>query len=236
MCTSISRSDLLVGFRDVVRAAGKGQASVVFCEKTPDPPLLTRFLAPLCQNNGIPLFAIKNFSTTVKNLLNVPRCLTLALKVMRRVTISNLNNFHTTFSRQLSAKEASSPLNAFYQKNMEIYESCGLSVARRPEIGSETPAAAVDEKKADTRRDQLPVTTDVERFYLKKSDQGCRFIPGITKNPLLLLNTTGDHSLASIAVDYIPLGVNPPAVKTLLVHKIKQIRPNENKKKKQKTQ
>lgn len=77
-----SRSDLLLGFRDVVRAASKGEASVIFCEKTPEPPLLTRFLAPLCHNNKIPLIAIKNFSAAVKHLLNVPRCLTMALKVI----------------------------------------------------------------------------------------------------------------------------------------------------------
>ncbi len=83
----------MVGFRDVVKAAGNGQACAVFCEKTPDPPMLTRMLAPLCQNNGIPLFAIKNFSTAVKNLLNIPRCLTIALKVtyLNKITISIIN-------------------------------------------------------------------------------------------------------------------------------------------------
>ena len=78
----VTRSDLLLGFRDVVRAAGKGEACLVFCEKTPDPPILTRLLAPLCQSNNIPLIAIKDFSQSVKNLLHVPRCLTMALKVM----------------------------------------------------------------------------------------------------------------------------------------------------------
>ncbi len=142
---------------------------------------------------------------------------------------------------QLSAKEASSPLNAFYQKNMEIYESCGLTVARPTEISSETSTGGVEpdnddgDNKTDSRREVLSVTetTNFERFYLKKNDQGCRFIPGITKNPLL---KTGDHT-ASIASDYIALSADPtpksPAVQTLRFHRIKQIRPNENKKKRQ---
>lgn len=82
LTNSTFRSDLLVGFRDVIKAAGKGQACVVFCEKTPDPPMLTRLFAPLCQSNGIPLFALKNFSLAVNQVLRVPRCLTMALKVI----------------------------------------------------------------------------------------------------------------------------------------------------------
>ncbi|KAI9562978.1 hypothetical protein GHT06_010434 [Daphnia sinensis] len=217
--SKLKMSDLLIGFRDVVRAAGKGQTCIVFCEKTPDPPLLTRMLAPLCRNNGIPLFAIKNFSAAVKNLLNIPRCLTMALK--------------------LSAKETTSPLNDFYQKNMDIYKSCGLAVSQisfgtSTESNADVVVQLETNEENHNRREILSVTGSSEQFYLKKSDRGCRFIPGINKNPLRTNNQMDNTS--STAADYISLGVEPspklPATKILRPPKIKQIRPNENKQQK----
>lgn len=214
--SKLKMSDLLIGFRDVVRAAGKGQTCIVFCEKTPDPPLLTRLLAPLCRNNDIPLFAIKNFSAAVKNLLNIPRCLTMALK--------------------LSARETTSPLNEFYEKNMHIYQSCGLTVSQisfgaSAESNADVVVQLERNEENHNRREILPVTGSSEQFYLKKSDHGCRFIPGINKNPLRTNNQMDDTS--SIAADYISLGVEPspklPSAKLLRYPKIKQIRPNENK-------
>ncbi|XP_046448918.1 uncharacterized protein LOC124197470 [Daphnia pulex] len=215
--------DLMVGFRDVVKAAGNGQTCAVFCEKTPDPPMLTRMLAPLCQNNGIPLFAIKNFSTAVKNLLNIPRCLTMALK--------------------LTAKDETSPLNAFYKKNMEIYESCGLAVPEKSlgSIGTDSAATVailpVKDQKSYTRKEILPVPTSCnnERFYLKKSDRGCRFVPGVNTNPLKVNKDADDTT--STAMEFIALSADPtphlPAsTKILRYHKIKQIQPNENKQEK----
>lgn len=234
-----ARSDLLIGFRDVVRAAGKGQTCIVFCEKTPDPPLLTRLLAPLCRNNDIPLFAIKNFSAAVKNLLNIPRCLTMALKVKYVIWIGidrYLRLTSTSIFIKLSARETTSPLNDFYEKNMHIYQSCGLTVSQisfgaSAESNADVVVQLERNEENHNRREILPVTGSSEQFYLKKSDHGCRFIPGINKNPLRTNNQMDDTS--SIAADYISLGVEPspklPSAKLLRYPKIKQIRPNENK-------
>ena len=78
------RADCIVGLRDVLKAIGAGQASLVVCDRNPNPPTLTKLLVPLCQLKEVPLVALKNFTTTVKKLLHIPRCLTLAFKVFMR--------------------------------------------------------------------------------------------------------------------------------------------------------
>lgn len=142
---------------------------------------------------------------------------------------------------QLSAKETTSPLNIFYQKCMEIYQSCGLlKTVRRLAPSTVSSDATRQEEESDdvqnSRREKFAVTGPIERFYLKRNDQACRFIPGVTKNPL----KTGDHTddTRSIAADFIALSTQPaptsPPVQIYRQHKIKQIQPNENKQKRQK--
>jgi hypothetical protein len=126
---------------------------------------------------------------------------------------------------------------------MEIYKSCGLTV---PEISLESPsnnstAAAVTilplkDKQPDNKKEILPVMNSNERFYLKKGEHGCRFIPGVNKNPLK--NDADDTT--SIAADFIALSAEstpqlPTSTKILRYHKIKQIQPNENKQRKRTT-
>ncbi len=125
---------------------------------------------------------------------------------------------------------------------MEIYQSCGLAVPEKSlESISKDSVATVailpeKDKKSDTRKEILPVNSCNERFYLKKSDRGCRFVPGVNTNPLKV-NKDADDTTTSTAMEFIALSTDPtphlPAsTKILRYHKIKQIQPNENKQQK----
>jgi hypothetical protein len=126
---------------------------------------------------------------------------------------------------------------------MEIYESCGLAVPEKSlgSIGTDSAATVailpVKDQKSYTRKEILPVPTSCnnERFYLKKSDCGCRFVPGVNTNPLKVNKDADDTT--STAMEFIALSADPtphlPAsTKILRYHKIKQIQPNENKQEK----
>jgi len=91
------------------------------------------------------------------------------------------------------------------------------------------------DKKSGTKKEISLVASSNERFYLKKNDRGCRFIPGVNTNPLKTNNHADDTT--SIATDFIAFSADPtphlPAsTKILRYHKIKQITPNENKQRK----
>lgn len=120
---------------------------------------------------------------------------------------------------------------------MEIYQSCGLTVAR-PKISLATSTCLADTTREESdvqqsivAKEKVTVTGPVERFYLPNKGPACRFVPGVTKNPLKT-----DDQTQSLGADFIALGAGPTPesapVKIYRYHKIKQIIPNENKKKK----
>ena len=79
--------------RDVLKAIEKKQACIVLCEGYPTQikSMLTKLLIPLCRRHNIPLLPMKNFTSTLTKVLNVPNCLTVALKVSQIFTIYNEN-------------------------------------------------------------------------------------------------------------------------------------------------
>lgn len=96
---NFGRLHCLVGLKDVMKAVEKNQASIVLCERNPNPLMLTKLLVPLCRKKSIPLLALKNFTSTLTKLLKVPRCLTIALAVINLVLSAVSNSL--TFSAHL---------------------------------------------------------------------------------------------------------------------------------------
>ena len=85
------RKFVCIGLRDVARAVETNRAALVVCEQNPLPPILTKLLVPLCRAKAVPLLGVKNLAETLARVLNIPRCLTVAL----RVNHNRFNQSHT---------------------------------------------------------------------------------------------------------------------------------------------
>lgn len=113
---------------------------------------------------------------------------------------------------------------------MKIYESCEHVTTVRRCVGRFEEDVAISSPREKLSVTPPPKLLAIERFYLKKNDQAVRrFIPGVTKNPLKI--STVEEENCSIAADFIALS-DLQETKTYRHYQLKQIRPNENKRKK----
>lgn len=149
---------------------------------------------------------------------------------------------------QVGAKEGASPLHQLYTKAVEICGGLGPSPAGDPPrpppssaVSVEAPSSAgsreEDEDDGRATTTTKAITGPIERYHLKRDGSGRfqkrAFIPGITPNPL----AEGGPRPASSTADFIALPSGPPSSGarqsgvSLRYPRIKQIRPNDNKKK-----
>jgi len=202
--------------KDVLKAIAKNRVCIVLCEGYPTQTksMLTKLLIPLCKKHSIPLLPLKNFMSTLTNLLNVPNCLAIALET--------------------GVKEPDSPLHQLYLKLECICNRCGLITAHYDKLGNEeiTKKEIHEEKEEKEEKRSMevePETIDCERFYLKKPAQGRCFTPG-NGNPFeeeakISSKATGFISLANISAPE-PVTSSPRYHTTM---RIKRLLPNANK-------
>jgi len=208
-------SHCVVGMRDVLKAIEKKQACIVLCEGYPTQikSMLTKLLIPLCRRHNIPLLPMKNFTSTLTKVLNVPNCLTVALKT--------------------AVKEAHSPLHQLYLGLEGVSNSCGLITASCDKIEKEETTTEEKQEEIENNNEggvQIEQqTVDCERFYLKKPAQGRCFVPG-NVNPLRNVEETSSEVKGFISVANIS-GYAPVKVPSRYHAdiRIKRLQPNANK-------